>query len=64
MTARFKVGDQVKRIGTDEICTITAVGPRKRLPDEEAWYCLRKPNVPEVHIRPFREALDSQLEAA
>jgi hypothetical protein len=38
MKARFKLGDRVLRGG--EEYRITAIGPRHRRPDEEAWYSL------------------------
>jgi len=62
MNPRFKVGDLVKR--NEKTYKITAVGPRKRLPDEQPWYSLRGEEGEGFHIRRFMDAWDRDLEPA
>ena len=43
--AKFKVGDEVRRIGEPEkVLKVCAVGPWKAKSGEEAWYGLRDPH--------------------
>jgi hypothetical protein len=65
MEARFKLGDKVLHNGRGgaTIYTVTATGPRHRLPDEEPWYSLSD-GQPEAHIRTYFDAFDRDLSVA